>query len=85
MAQVQTVRLIKGARSNRRGEYLNKELQEHLSRCETVHELTATYSSHQNGVAECMNRILLSLVRAILHCMHVSEALWVEGLVLLRM
>lgn len=57
---------MKALRYNRRGEYLYDRLGSHFANCGMTHELTASYSSFQNGVAECLKKTLIELVRRVL-------------------
>jgi len=76
----ETGRKIKTVRSDRGGEYLSDYLKNHFAANGIHHELTTSYTPHQNGVAERMNRTLLELVRAMLHHRSVPKQMWAEAL-----
>jgi len=76
----ETGRKIRTVRSDRGGEYLSDYLQTHFASNGINHELTASYTPHQNGVAERMNRTLLELVRSMIHHRSVPKQMWAEAL-----
>ena len=70
---------IKHLRSDRGGEYLSNEFSQHLKskgteRCITVHDMP-----EHNGVAECLNRMLIEHVHAMLHASGLPKNLWGEA------
>ena len=79
-AERQTGNKIRILRSDRGGEYLSKSLTTYFKHQGIVHELTAAYTPHQNGVAERANRTLLNLVRSMMHHMKTTKSLWAEAL-----
>jgi len=80
LAERHTGKKIRVLRSDRGGEYLSEFLHGHLENAGIKHELTVAYTPHQNGVAERMNRTLVSLVRSMLHGKGLSKDLWAEAL-----
>ncbi|KAJ9552302.1 hypothetical protein OSB04_016347 [Centaurea solstitialis] len=61
--QNQLDRKIKFLRSDRGGEYLSQEFDNHLMECGIVSQLTPPYTPQMNGVSERRNRTLLDMVR----------------------
>ncbi|KAJ9536490.1 hypothetical protein OSB04_un000327 [Centaurea solstitialis] len=61
--QNQLGRKIKFLRSDRGGEYLSDEFDNHLMECGIVSQLTPPYAPQMNGVSERRNRTLLDMVR----------------------
>ncbi|KAJ9539184.1 hypothetical protein OSB04_031917 [Centaurea solstitialis] len=59
-------RKIKFLRSNRGGEYLSQEFDNHLMECRIVSQFTPPYTSQMNGVSERRNRTLLDMVRSMM-------------------
>jgi transposase InsO family protein len=57
---------IKKLRSDRGGEFWNKEIQEFCASKGIVHQKTNPYSSQENGVAERLNRTLMEKARAMI-------------------
>ena len=66
-------------RSDRGGEYLTNEFMEYLKANGIRHELTASYTPQQNGVAERMNRTLCEAARCMLHHANLSKKYWAEA------
>ncbi|KAJ9539456.1 hypothetical protein OSB04_032189 [Centaurea solstitialis] len=60
--QNQLDRKIKFLRSDRGGEYLSQEFDNHLMECGIVSQLTPPYTPQMNGVSERRNRTLLDMV-----------------------
>ena len=73
-------RKIRILRSDRGGEYLSNGLQTHFDDTGIQHELTTAYTPHQNGMAERLNRTLVSLVRSMLQHKGLCKSLWAEAL-----
>lgn len=71
---------VKVVRSDRGGEYVNKDLSDYLAGRGIQHQLTAPYTPEQNGSAERLNRTLVEKVRAMLHDASVDKKLWAEAL-----
>ena len=57
---------MKRFRSDHRGEYLNEVLEEFFAQKGIQHDLTPPYNHESNGVAERFNRIIQTIVRAML-------------------
>ncbi|KAJ9556974.1 hypothetical protein OSB04_011588 [Centaurea solstitialis] len=57
---------IKFLRSDRGGEYLGDEFDNHLMECGIVSQLTPPYTPQMNGVSERRNRTLLDMVRTMM-------------------
>ncbi|KAJ9542161.1 hypothetical protein OSB04_028667 [Centaurea solstitialis] len=64
--QNQLDKRIKFLRSDRGGEYLSDELDNHLMECGIVSQLTPPYTPQMNGVSERRNRTLLDMVRTMM-------------------
>ncbi|KAJ9567261.1 hypothetical protein OSB04_003227 [Centaurea solstitialis] len=64
--QNQLDRKIKFLRSDRGGEYLSQEFDNHLMECGIVSQLTPPYTPQMNGVSERRNRTLLDMVRSMM-------------------
>ncbi len=79
-AERQTGRKIRVIRSDRGGEYLSNALSKYLKHRGIVHELTAAYTPHQNGISERFNRTILNLVRSMLSHRAVPKRFWAEAL-----
>ena len=79
-AERQTGRKIRVLRSDRGGEYLSNNLTSYFKHQGIVHELTAAYTPHQNGVAERFNRTSLNLARSMMEHMSVPKRFWAEVL-----
>ena len=71
---------IKALRSDRGGEYMSNKFTQHLTSHGMVKRLTVHDTPQQNGVAECLNRILLECTRALLHASGLPKSLWGEAL-----
>jgi hypothetical protein len=70
---------IKTLCSDHGGEYLSDEFTEHLETNGTTHKLTVHDTPEQNGVAERLNGILITKVRAMLHDSGLPKFLWGEA------
>ncbi|KAJ9541656.1 LOW QUALITY PROTEIN: hypothetical protein OSB04_028162 [Centaurea solstitialis] len=64
--QNQLGRKIKFLRSDRGGEYLSDEFDNHLMECGIVSQLTPPYTPQMNGVSERRNCTLLDMVRSMM-------------------
>lgn len=80
IAEAHTGRKLKVLRTDNGGEYLSNDFRAYLSNHGIKHQLTVAYTPQQNGVAERMNRTLMSLVRAIMHHRGVEKRFWAEAL-----
>ena len=65
-AQRQTGRKVRTLRTDRGGEYMSKEFDEHLTENGIAHQFSTVESPFQNGVSERLNRTLMDLVRSML-------------------
>ena len=79
-AERQTGRKVRIIRSDRGGEYLSNALSKYLKHQGIVHELTAAYTPHQNGISERFNLTILNLVRSMLSHRGVPKCFWAEAL-----
>ena len=57
---------IKALRSDRGGEYLSLEFDDHLKECGIISQLTPPGTPQCNGVSERGNRTLLDMVRSMM-------------------
>ncbi|KAJ9538124.1 hypothetical protein OSB04_030857 [Centaurea solstitialis] len=69
-------RKIKTLRSDRGGEYLSQEFQDHLRSCGIIAQLTPPRTPQHNGVAERRNRTLLDMVRSMMSRTVLPISLW---------
>jgi transposase InsO family protein len=72
-------RAIKVLRSDRGGEYLSKEFDQHLATAGTARRLTVHDTPQLNGIAERLNRTLGEKVRALLHTATLPQNMWGEA------
>ncbi|KAJ9552598.1 hypothetical protein OSB04_016643 [Centaurea solstitialis] len=73
-------RKIKFLRSDRGGEYLSDEFDNHLMECGIVSQLTPPYTPQMNGVSERRNRTLLDMVRSMMCHSTLPMSLWGHAL-----
>lgn len=66
-------------RSDRGGEYVNKEMQEFLRNEGIKIQYTAPYSPQQNGTAERKNRYLVEMTRCLLIDAQLDNQFWAEA------
>ncbi|KAK2578107.1 hypothetical protein KPH14_012021 [Odynerus spinipes] len=66
-------------RSDRGGEYLNKNLQDYLRREGIRSQFTVAYSPQQNGIAERKNRSLIEMARCMLFDAELEKKYWGEA------
>jgi hypothetical protein len=66
-------------RSDCGGKYISTDFDQHLTAAGIEWELTVHDSPEQNGVAECLNRTLVSLARAMLLGHNLPKFLWAEA------
>ncbi|KAJ9566458.1 hypothetical protein OSB04_002424 [Centaurea solstitialis] len=71
---------IKFLRSDRGGEYLSDEFDNHLMECGIVSQLTPPYSPQMNGVSERRNRTLLDMVRTMMCHSSLPISFWGHAL-----
>ena len=67
---------IKALRSDRGGEYLSNEFDDHLRNCGIVSQLTPPGTPQLNGVAERRNRTLLDMVRSMMSQVELPDSFW---------
>ncbi|KAJ9552655.1 hypothetical protein OSB04_016700 [Centaurea solstitialis] len=78
--QNQLDRKIKFMRSDRGGEYLSQEFDNHLMNCGIVSQLTPPYTPQMNGVSERRNRTLLDMVRSMMCRSSLPVSFWGHAL-----
>ncbi|KAJ9560759.1 hypothetical protein OSB04_005919 [Centaurea solstitialis] len=78
--QNQLDRKIKFLRSDRGGEYLSDEFDNHLMECGIVSQLTPPYTPQMNGVSETRNRTLLDMVQTMMCHSTVPMSFWGHAL-----
>ncbi|KAJ9552008.1 hypothetical protein OSB04_016053 [Centaurea solstitialis] len=78
--QNQLGRKIKFLRSDRGGEYLSDEFDNHLMECGIVSQLTPPYTPQMNGVSERRNRTLLDIVRSMMCHSTLPMSFWGHAL-----
>ncbi|KAJ9542108.1 LOW QUALITY PROTEIN: hypothetical protein OSB04_028614 [Centaurea solstitialis] len=78
--QNQLGRRIKFLRSDRGGEYLSDEFDNHLMECGIVSQLTPPYTPQMNGVSERRNRTLLDMVRSMMCRSTLPMSFWGHAL-----
>ncbi|KAJ9546217.1 hypothetical protein OSB04_025924 [Centaurea solstitialis] len=71
---------IKFLRSDRGGEYLSDEFDNHLIECGIVSQLTPPYTPQMNGVSERRNRTLLDMVRMMMCHSSLPVSFWGHAL-----
>ncbi|KAJ9562043.1 hypothetical protein OSB04_007203 [Centaurea solstitialis] len=78
--QNQLDRKIKFLQSDRGGEYLSQEFDNHLMECGIVSQLTPPYTPQMNGVSERRNRTLLDMVRSMMCRSSLPVSFWGHAL-----
>ena len=68
--------MIKTLRSDRSGEYLFGEFEDHLKEECIISQLTAPGTPQQNVVSERRNRTLMDMVRLIMSYSSLSDSFW---------
>ena len=71
---------IKALRSDRGGEYLSQEFDNHLVDCGIVSQLTPPGTPQMNGVSERRNRTLLDMVRSMMSVADLPVSFWGHAL-----
>jgi hypothetical protein len=71
---------IKALRSDRGGEYLSYEFDDHLKDCGILSQLTPPGTPQLNGVSERRNRTLLDMVRSMMSQVELPDSFWGFGL-----
>ncbi|KAJ0522562.1 putative RNA-directed DNA polymerase [Helianthus annuus] len=74
--QNQLGKTIKALRSDRGGEYINQEFDEHLKKCGIISQLTPPGTPQLNGVSERRNRTLLDMVRSMMCRTNLPHSFW---------
>ncbi|KAM7507364.1 hypothetical protein LguiA_017817 [Lonicera macranthoides] len=74
--QNQLGKTIKALRSDRGGEYLSQEFDDHLKSCGIVSQLTPPGTPQWNGVSERRNRTLLDMVRSMMSQTSLPISFW---------
>ena len=74
--QNQLGRTIKSLRSDRGGEYLSQEFDDHLKSCGIISQLTPPRTPQMNGVSERRNRTLLDMVRSMMSLAELPISFW---------
>ncbi|KAJ9547497.1 hypothetical protein OSB04_020040 [Centaurea solstitialis] len=80
VVQNQLDRMIKFLWSDRGGEYLSQEFNNHLMECGIVSQLTPPYTPQMNGVSERRNRTLLDMVRSMMCRSSLPVSFWGHAL-----
>ncbi len=76
MVERQLDKQIKTLRSDRGGEYLLGEFEDHLKEEGILSQLTAPGTPQQNGVSERRNRTLLDMVRSMMSYSSLPDSFW---------
>jgi transposase InsO family protein len=76
----QHCKAIKVLHSDRGGEYLSKEFDQHLAKSGTARKLTAHNTPQLNGIVEHLNCTLLEQIHAFMHTSGLPKSLWGEAL-----
>ena len=76
LVEKQLGKVIKTLRSDRGGEYLLGEFEDHLKEEGIISQLTAPGIPQQNGVSERRNRILMDMVRSMMSYSSLSDSFW---------
>ena len=76
MVEKQLGKPIKTLRSDRGGEYLQGEFEDHLREEGILSDLTATGTPQQNGVSERKNRTLIDMVRSMMSYSSLPDSFW---------
>jgi len=71
---------IKVLRSDQGGKYLSDTFNAHLVAAGTARKLTVHDTPQLNGVAECLNHMLLEQIRAFVHGSSLPKSLWGKAL-----
>ncbi|KAD3336791.1 hypothetical protein E3N88_32310 [Mikania micrantha] len=74
--QNQLGKMIKAIRSDRGGEYLSYDFNEHLKKCGIISQLTPPGTPLHNGVSERRNRTLLDMVRSMMSRANLPHSFW---------
>ncbi|KAD4179844.1 hypothetical protein E3N88_28435 [Mikania micrantha] len=74
--QNQLGKTIKAIRSDRGGEYLSYDFNEHLKKCGIISQLTPPGTPQHNGVSERRNRTLIDMVRSMMSRANLPHSFW---------
>lgn len=80
LVENQTGRKIKILRTDNGTEYCNGEMNDFLRVNGILHQLTAPYTTQQNGLAERMNRTLVEKARCMLFEANIEQSFWAEAI-----
>ncbi len=67
-----------GHTSNNRGEFVSKKIDAFLTKCGIQWQTSAPYSTQQNGVTKCANRIIMECVRSMIFAQRLEFEFWGE-------
>ena len=76
--KTQTSKNLKTIWFDGKGEYIDHKVIDYLKSCGIQYEITATYSPIQNGIAKCLNHILIEHMYAMMLEHNISYFLWPE-------
>ncbi|KAG9450495.1 hypothetical protein H6P81_010460 [Aristolochia fimbriata] len=79
LAENQSRKYIKVLRSDRGGEYTSKAFEEFCKENGILHQLTASYTPQQNGVAERKNRTIMNMARSMMKGKTLPKVYWAEA------
>nr|ABA95820.1 retrotransposon protein, putative, unclassified [Oryza sativa Japonica Group] len=79
MVENQSNRKIKVLRSDQGGEYISKEFEKYCENAGIRRQLTAGYSTQQNGVAERKNRTINDMANSMLQDKGMPKSFWAEA------
>jgi len=81
LLETQCGQQLQAVRTDRGGEYLNRELASYFESRGVQHQTTVPYTPEQNGAAERLNRTLMERVRAMLLGSRLHQEFWAEAVV----
>jgi transposase InsO family protein len=81
LLETQSSQQLKAVRTDRGGEYINKQLTTYFGSKGVQHQTAIPYTPEQNGAAERLNRTLMERVRALLLGSGLQQELWAEAVV----
>ena len=76
MIKTQYRTVVRTLRSDNGREYISNEFYSDLNKQGILQQLTYTNTSEQNGVMECKNRHIMSVVRCLLRGMGLPKHFW---------
>ena len=79
MVEKQSGHYVKILRSDRGGEYTSNLFKDFCKEQGIIHQLTASYTPQQNGVAERKNRTILDMARSMVKGKHLPRTFWAEA------